>query len=749
MQQVLSLPGSGASSGLSSVTASSRIPAQQFVLVQAEPSTANPATVVSLAEIFGYLRRRWVIGFAIALPLASLTFAWLGLGRKVYESEARLLLRIQDTNVFNFNEMARPSVTEMSAPMLVNNHRSELKARRYVDYLYDRLSEADRSAFLRDGADEESWFDAANKWLGLAPPAKAIDAKEAFAKKLGEATRVEPLKDSHILRVQIRAGNAALAAMIANRYVEDYIRYVAEQELCTTKASSEFLEQKSGEIRERLQQSEQQLAAYRQSQGLVQDSETKDVSSDKVRLLTASIADAQVKLSRTREDLRTIQSAQAAGRDPLDLKLVAENPDVVATRKLLEAKIAERAPLETWAAKRHPKMVAISQEIETYRETLKRNIGAVVTMVQTDAATLGKQIEDLERQFDEARQDVLAQGGKNIQGNLLRDKVASDRELYQKIIVRMNQADLTGQFKESGLLRIADVAVAPEKPLKPSKPIALLASLFVFGFCFLGVPIGAGFCEQQVLPHLRAPAIQGAGAEADAPAAPAGPPSTCLARTTVLARLPNIRNATPATLLGEMLRPGSDSSKSMRDLVASLDQRGTFRSGPGVILVASAETGEGKTAVSSALAASLCSQGRRVFMIECNPESPTFNLLFPHSASRGTKTTDTLDSLRYGTSNLYLLPALGVPRYEQDDLLETYRGWIEKARPEVDWIILDGSSVMRNFTEIAPLLPLATDVLLVHDESRSVLEKSTAALNLLRPRLPESTFCGVVVNRGA
>ncbi len=740
MQNAISLPANGGLVDTARLESGAPGPASQpFIFVQQPAAVAGNTTVLSLADIFGYLRDRWKLGLLIALPLAALTFYGLGMGPKVYEAESRILLRLQDANVFSFNEMVRSSVTELSAPMLVNNHRSELKARRFADYLYETIAPEDRAALLADGANRKSLVTLARQWLMPAPAAARLSERDLFARKLDKATRVEPLKDSHILRVQVRSGNPGLAARIANRYVEDYIRYVTEEELATTKASSEFLDVKVSEIRERLQQSEQELTAYRQSQGLMQDNEVKDVSSDKVRLLNTSIAEANVRLTKAREDMRTLQSAQAAGRDPLDLKLVAENPDVAATRKLLEAKIAERAPLETWAGKRHPKMVAVTQEIETYRDALKRNISAVITMVQADAATLGKQIEDLERQFDETRQDVLAQGGKNIKGNLLRDKVATDRELYQKISVRMNQAELTGQFKESGLLRVADVAVAPEKPLKPSKPIALLASLFVFGFCFLGVPLGFGFCEQQVLPVLRPQPGDGAGKLGSAPAA----------RTTVLARLPKVRDATPATLLGEMLRPGSSSSNSMRDLVNTLDQRASFRDGPGVILIASAEPGEGKTAVSSALAAGLCSQGRRVFMIECNPESTTFNHLFPHTGPSETKTGDGLESLRYGTSNLYLLPAIDAPRYEQVARLETYRGWIEKARPQVDWIILDGASIMRNFTDIAPLLPLATDVLLVHDESRGAPDKSAAALNLLRPRLPESTLCGVVVNCGA
>ncbi len=706
-------------------------------------------TVISLSEIFGYLRKRWKLGVLIALPLAAVTFYMLGMGAKVYEAEARLLLRIQDPNVFNFNELARTSVTEISAPMLVNNHRAELKARKFVDYLYAHIGEDDRKAFLAQYAPKKSWKDPIKSLLGWSSNAKPMPPEDLFAIKLSDATRVEPLKDSHILRVQIRAGDAELAARLANHYIEDYIRYVSEQELTVTHAETGFLKSKSYEIQARLEESEKQLAIYRESQGLVQDSEVKDIAGEKVRLLTLAISDAEVKRTKSKQEREMIKLAARTKRDPLDLKIVAENPDVVASRKLLEAKIAERAPLAAFCGQRHPKMIAINQEIDNYRKALERNIAAVMTMTDQDETNISRQIEDLQRQLQTAKDEVFVQSDKNIRQKILNDKVLMDRELNNKIALRMNQSDLTGQFKESGLLRVADTAVAPEKPLKPNKPVALLASMLVFGFFMIGVPVGFGFCQDQLAPKLRGDATEEYLFSDEAATPPtAGALTTLAPEQPIIGRLPTVANATPTNLLSEFLRPGSASADSLRDMVSMLEARAKQRSGPGVIFISSAESGEGKTSLSSALAAAFCNRGRRVFMIECNASAPTFHLLFPHAYTHATWNKDGMDSLRYGTSNLYILPnhqqsASG----EMMDVLENYRGWIEKARPEVDWIILDGSSIMHNFADVTPLLPLATDVILVQDAVSSSSAHVKGALNLLRPRLSKTAFCGVVMNR--
>ena len=65
-------------------------------------------------------------------------------------------------------------------------------------------------------------------------------------------------------------------------------------------------------------------------------------------------------------------------------------------------------------------------------------------------------------------QDLM--GDKEIQEKMLIDQVELDRQMYQNISMRMNQADLTGQFTDNGILRIADVATPPDKALKQHLP---------------------------------------------------------------------------------------------------------------------------------------------------------------------------------------------------------------------------------------------------------------------------------------
>lgn len=769
------------------------------------PQDFEVQSLISLVDVIGYIRKRWLRAAVLGLMLGAFAFYYLGMGVKIYEAESQLLLRIQDASPVDIDGTVSRGPGELSAVQLINNHRAELLSRRYLSYLFDHFPAKERDAFLEREANSLSRKDELMKLLGLYKPGKPGDPRERFINLMISNARVEPLKESHVLRVQIRDRDPQTAADLANHYTEEYTRYVAEEEGQLSANASTFLETKSAELLKRLRESEQKLAEYRKSQGIMEDVDSKDVSNDKVRQLNVAITEADLKLTKAKSDLNDLVAAQKAGRDLTELRLFADNPDVNFIRKQLDAKIAERAPLEATCGRKHPRMIGLTNEIEALRGSLARAISSVGGMIQAEVESQERQLADYRRQLEEARGVALDVNGKNVQQSLLRDQVRMDRDLYEKIEMRRSQAALTGQFRDSGLLRVADVATVPEKPVKPSKPIAALAAVMLFGLTLIGLPVGWGIFDDHVKklfsPKVEKPVMQdqtqhtayGYGFPAQqaqappraspftiaSPAAPALPaterPSPVMNRpaapppqpqppqsrqmpvikpangeTTILARLPYVHGSSPEAMLSELLKPEPiGASSALHQLTSTLEQQAMNRSSTaGVILITSAGTGDGKTLVSAALAAAFCHQGRRVFMMECNPSSPTLHQWFPRAVQGYGAYASNLEALRYGHSNLFLLPGCDLPAHATNELLDGYRSWIERAKTEVDWIILDASPLLKSFANVAPLAPLATDVLIVNNPVKTTPAQLRAGLALLQPMMSSSALRGMVVNGG-
>ncbi|MBL9132279.1 MAG: hypothetical protein JNG86_13835 [Verrucomicrobiaceae bacterium] len=762
------------------------------------PGEFEVQPLISISDLIGYIRRGWLLGALVGVLLGIMAFAYLGMGMKIYQAESQLLLRLQGDNPFAMEGMSGSILSDLSAPMLINNHRTEMTSRRYMEYFADHYPAQAVEAIAERESATLSRKDQLLKLVGLYKPGKPAPAREAFIDMLSASIAVEPLKESHVLRIQMRDRDPELAAEIANRYVELYIDYIADNEAQRSRDASAYLETESREALKRLREAEQKLAEYRKANGILEDVENKDVSNERVRQLNLALTEARVKLTRAENDSQALNGALQGGHGMLDVKLVADNLNVADLRKQLDAKNAQRASL-TQLGRRHPTMVALNSEIENLQAALDKAVKSVVFMIQQEVQTQQRQVQDIETQLAVAQGTAVDAGGRNVQFTQLRDDVRTQREWYDKIEQRRSAASLTGKFKDSGLLRIADRAVAPEKPVKPNTMMAALASMMLFGFSLIGLPVSWGLFNDHVRKHLRANVAQPAEGEEEiamraaqwnpppsspppdappplmappqqqqppttpfsmapppAPAqsfyAPTMPRGTTLLKpaageTPTIARLPYVHAGSPEAMLTQLLKPEPvGASGALHQLTATLERQAYSRGVTGgIILVTSAEPREGKTVVAAALAAAFCHQGRSVFMMECNPSSPALHEWFPRSHGEGAWAQD-IEGLRYSHTNLFLLPGRDLPAHATNELLDGYRTWIERARTKVDWIILDASPLLKNFANVAPLAPLATDVLVVNNPVLTTPAKLRAAVALLQPMMSSSALRGMVMN---
>ena len=752
--------------------------------VDHSPYLSTPApqfseSIISITDLFGYLKKHWFKGLCAGVPAAMLIFYVLGMGAKVYEAEAKLRLRLQNSSVATFGE-SQKGFSELSAPQLINNHLTEMMSHRFADYLYDHFDPVKRAKYVDDVSKRLGRKDQLLSAIGLYKPGKPTPEREVFVNAVAGAARVEPQKESHILRLLVRDLDPQMAADIANSMSELYMRFYGESESNLTESDRTYLKQQAEVLRKRLEDSERELTAYSKSQNLFQQGDNRDVDGERVRQFNVALTEAQLKLARAKNELQSIRTTQQAGRDLREVRSIADNGDVAFNRKELEAKVLERRALEAQCGRRHPNMIALASEIESLKNALDASVNSVVTMAETEVTNLERQITDYEKQLGNARGAAIDQSGKTVQQRLLSDQVNTDRESYQKIVKSLNQAEISGQFKDVGALSLSDVATPPEKPVKPNKPIAAVASLMIFGILLIGLPVGWGLFDDHVMklirqggspsinipsanqvPHIpigQATSMQAQPTPSQAIAVPSlssirpqHPPLTIpgMNQAPVLAKLPLIGSANPEAMLGQLLKPEPmGAAGALHQITTNLEMQALKRSGlGGIILITSADAGEGKTVSAAALAAAFCHQGRSVFMMECNSVSPTLHQWFPQAYNHSSWAND-LESLRYGNTHLFLLPAHDLPAYATNELLDGYRAWIDRARQHVDWIILDGGPVLRNFADVAPLAPLATDVLLVNNPSISSPAKLRAALNLLQPMMSSSAFRGLIVHGG-
>lgn len=749
----------------------------QFAYVMAHPQPPQPAapadeTLISVEDIVRWLHTYWKRGILTALPIAALIFYFLGFGKKVYQAGAMLQVHIQDESLLKLPGSAS-SFSELSGPQIINNHRTGLKTRRYVDYLFRQIPAGEMSEMLGP-IGQIGWKSRLLVAAGIKDPPRAMTPEEAFNKFTNEAVRVEPIKESHVLRIIVEGGNPQLVASLANHYAQDYIQYVASDAVDNARGDLQQLTNKAADTKKLLDDAERELASFNQQSDLLRTGDANDLSTMRADSLEKALSDVEVELLRADERVRQVQDTIQNGGDLGSFKGQADGTKVVELQKqLVEAK-SRRDKLLEYCGSRHPTLITTISEIARMEKEIS---STVASAAGSEQVRLRSERDRLTQALAAARGEAFGQSTARIRQKQLRDSVESLRKLYADLLQNQERARFASETQSNGSLSVKDVAVPPDEPISPRKSIALIVSIFAFGLLTAGVPVASGAFHELVLPTVRRGGRKTGAAPAAAPApvypapspfqvapppatpapaahlpypapAPIPPHSHPMAAPAIIAAVPELMAGEGPVQLSELLHPNPLSGgNSMSQITGLLERFRGARRGTGIVLITSAATGEGKSMIASALSAALCSGGRSVFLIECNPTSPGIENWFPHAQACSSWSSD-LETLRYGCSNLFMLPAIDLPSYEMHDLIDGYRAWVARAQAQgVDWVILDGASLLNGFADVAQVAPMATDIVFVHDPTRCDSDRVKAGLNLLKPLVVQDNLRGIVLNR--
>jgi capsular exopolysaccharide synthesis family protein len=182
--------------------------------------------------------------------------------------------------------------------------------------------------------------------------------------------------------------------------------------------------------------------------------------------------------------------------------------------------------------------------------------------------------------------------------------------------------------------------------------------------------------------------------------------------------------AVPVSARRQFVTPLAAAAAEDHNLIESIDSirttllRNASVEPTQVVMVTSAVAGEGKTTLSSSLAASLARAGRRTLLVDCDLRSPTLHQLFEQTLQPGFSEVvlgevELPDAVRPTTTddNLWLLPAGQWDREVVQELARDSVGAIfERLKQEFDFVVIDSH----------PVLP-ATDSLLIGQHVDAVI----------------------------
>ncbi len=521
---------------------------------------------------------------------------------------------------------------------------------------------------------------------------------------------------TNILNLSYTARNPELAAFICNALIDNYVQHNFSDNYAATQEVSTWLSQQLGDLKNRLEQSQEKMLTAQKDIGLVGLDQTQSIMLSRLVDISHDVTNAETERLVAQAKQMTMQNA-----NPDVLASLSGDAVLTGLKERLTSLQTEYASLSPKYGARNPRLVEIQAEMAEVRDSMKKEQEIVLARGQEELNAATANQNALRSRLEQEKAAAYSGNSKAVEYTLARREYEANRALYDGLQQRLQEAGIIAGLHSTNIRRI-DPADAPDFPSSPRKSVNLMLGFL----CGLGLGVTLSFLIEALDTNVKT--IYDIEERLGLPMLGVVPQ----VESKLLSPETFVRDATSAA-------PGAwsrlaEAYRALRTTIL-LSRPGTP---PKVILISSAKPSEGKTSITTLESIVFALNGARVLLIDSDLRRPSVHLRFRIANKVGLTSVLTGKSMLDDAivplpslPNLHILPAGPIAPMPAELLgsIQMQR-LVENLRSSYDFILIDTPPVL-TVTDAAVLVSVSDGVVLVlryAQASRNVVARASEIL---------------------
>ena len=410
--------------------------------------------------------------------------------------------------------------------------------------------------------------------------------------------------NTRLIDVMITTLDPNLSVKLANAYSDEYIRYVFERRSEASKSATQFLLEEADRLRKKMRVSEEAMQSFRERERAASIETMLASAQSQVSELSNLQSEIQKRIQQIDSDLAVVKANQGEVEELLTLPSVAAEPKVLQFSESLNSRQRELALVSQRYRAKHPAFISIKTQIDLTRADLRRVLKDSVNLLETARNRLEVQAGETKSAREKAEGRLLGVTAKAIEYNDIKREQETDQALYNSVLSRLKEVDLTKQLTESPV-RIHEPAVGAA-PMRPSATKKWIQSLLGGLAAGIAVAILIFLLDSSIKTVDQIEHLTGVN---------------------VIAAIPKLSLSTRASVLVTNEERSGIVAESFRSLRASLTLH-RLNENARTFLFTSSMPSEGKTFCSSNYAVTLAQQGFNTLFMDADLRKPGGSIVF-------------------------------------------------------------------------------------------------------------------------
>lgn len=280
---------------------------------------------------------------------------------------------------------------------------------------------------------------------------------------------------TRLIDVTVELGDPKLAQLIAQSVVDEFIKQSGEDRMGVGQSAGQILIDEERRVKERLAKAELAVQAYVRTNS-ISLSQDANIMSDEFKALSGQCTEA--KTERLFLDVEWESAKRLAGNldQLLTLASVSRAPEIASLREKLQNQEANVSNLRLRYLEKHPAMIQARNELAALKKAFDEEVRKAPLRIQLQRDAAVEKEHRLELALKEHEKKLGQLGIQRIEYDRLQREAATERQLYDTIIKRLREIDITTPIKKNDI-RVVEPASFSSTPIRPNKRMILLYSL--------------------------------------------------------------------------------------------------------------------------------------------------------------------------------------------------------------------------------------------------------------------------------
>ncbi|PAZ01091.1 MAG: hypothetical protein CAK90_02025 [Spartobacteria bacterium AMD-G4] len=410
--------------------------------------------------------------------------------------------------------------------------------------------------------------------------------------------------NTRLIDLMITSADPNLSVKLANAYCDEYIRYVFERRSDASKSATQFLLEEADRLRKKMRVSEEAMQSFRERERAASIENMLASAQSQIAEILGVQNEIQKRIQQIESDLAVVRTNTGSVEELLFLPSVAAEPKVAQYSESLNARQRELTLISQRYRAKHPAYISVKTQIDLTKADLRRVLNDAVNLLESARNRLEVQANETKIAREKAEGRLIEVTAKSIEYNDIKREQETDQALYNSVLSRLKEVDITKQLTESPV-RIHEPAVGAA-PIRPSATKTWIQNLLGGLAIGIGIAIAIFMLDTSIKTVDQVEQFTGVN---------------------VIAAIPKLSLSTRASVLVTNEERSGIVAESFRSLRASLTLHRLNESAR-TFLFTSSMPSEGKTFCSSNFAVTLAQQGFNTLFIDADLRKPGGSIVF-------------------------------------------------------------------------------------------------------------------------